>query len=151
MNLRSATVSDAAGIVALEELLFGVDAWSLPSVRDELAAGDRFCTVALSDDRRIVGYLVTLLAGDVVDLQRVGVHPDEQRHGIARALLQAALERARADGADRMLLEVSDGNAAALAFYTAEGFVEIDRRRRYYRDGSDALVLCRYVGERIGR
>jgi ribosomal-protein-alanine N-acetyltransferase len=151
VNLRSAKVSDAAGIVALEELLFGLDAWSLPSVRDELAAGDRFCTVALSDDTRIVGYLVTLLAGDVVDLQRVGVHPDEQRHGIARALLQTALERARADGADRMLLEVSDGNAAALAFYTTEGFVEIDRRRRYYRDGSDALVLCRYVGERIGR
>ena len=42
-----------------------------------------------------------------------------------------------------MLLEVSAGNAGARAFYAAEGFVEIDRRRRYYRDGSDAVVMAR--------
>ena len=40
-----------------------------------------------------------------------------------------------------MLLEVAAGNEAALAFYAAEGFTEIDRRRRYYRDGTDAVVL----------
>ena len=44
-----------------------------------------------------------------------------------------------------MLLEVSAANGSAIAFYTAEGFAEIDRRRRYYRDGSDALVLRRQL------
>ena len=44
-------------------------------------------------------------------------------------------------GADRMLLEVGAGNAAALGLYAAAGFVEIDRRPRYYRDGADAVVL----------
>ena len=34
-------------------------------------------------------------------------------------------------------------NAAASAFYAAEGFAPIDRRRRYYRDGSDAVVMER--------
>ena len=42
-----------------------------------------------------------------------------------------------------MLLEVSAANAAAVAFYDAQGFTRIDVRRRYYRDGSDALVLAR--------
>ena len=28
-----------------------------------------------------------------------------------------------------------------LAFYAEQGFVEIDRRRRYYRDGATAVVL----------
>jgi hypothetical protein len=27
----------------------------------------------------------------------------------------------------------------------AEGFAEIDRRRKYYRDGSDAVVMARRV------
>jgi ribosomal protein S18 acetylase RimI-like enzyme len=45
-----------------------------------------------------------------------------------------------------MLLEVSAGNAAALAFYAAAGFVQIDRRPRYYRDGSDAIVLRATLG-----
>jgi ribosomal protein S18 acetylase RimI-like enzyme len=42
-----------------------------------------------------------------------------------------------------MLLEVSAGNEPAIALYEQAGFAEIDRRRRYYRDGSDALVLAR--------
>jgi ribosomal protein S18 acetylase RimI-like enzyme len=40
-----------------------------------------------------------------------------------------------------MLLEVSSENSAALAFYERSGFTEIDRRPRYYRDGSDAIVM----------
>jgi ribosomal protein S18 acetylase RimI-like enzyme len=49
-----------------------------------------------------------------------------------------------------MLLEVSAANVGALGFYAAEGFGEIDRRRRYYRDGTDAVVLQRVL-DREGR
>ena len=48
----------------------------------------------------------------------------------------------RDGGADRLLLEVREDNAGALAFYAARGFVEIDRRPRYYRDGATAVVLA---------
>ena len=44
-------------------------------------------------------------------------------------------------GANRLLLEVRDDNSGALAFYADRGFVEIDRRPRYYRDGTTAVVL----------
>ena len=37
-----------------------------------------------------------------------------------------------------------------MAFYAAHGFTEIDRRPRYYRDGSDALVLQRDLLDRVG-
>ncbi len=40
-----------------------------------------------------------------------------------------------------MFLEVATDNAPALALYTAAGFVEVGRRRRYYAGGSDALVM----------
>ena len=59
----------------------------------------------------------------------------------ARALLDRAVPRPTADGAERMLLEVAADNPGALAFYGAAGFVEIARRRRYYRGGADAVVL----------
>ena len=42
-----------------------------------------------------------------------------------------------------MMLEVSAANEAALAFYLRRGFARISTRPRYYRDGSDALVLSR--------
>jgi [ribosomal protein S18]-alanine N-acetyltransferase len=136
VRLRSATLEDASDVHALERQLFGVDAWSARSVAEELTGQRRVALVAC--DPGVVGYLVTAAAGDVVDLQRVAVHPEHRRRGVARALLDAAVRKA---DAERMLLEVSELNQAALSFYAAEGFTEIDRRPRYYRDGSDAVVL----------
>jgi ribosomal-protein-alanine N-acetyltransferase len=40
-----------------------------------------------------------------------------------------------------MFLEVATGNSPALELYRRIGFVEVGRRRRYYADSSDALVL----------
>lgn len=139
MTLRIAGAGDVAAVADLERLLFGADAWNESQVREELI-GERRRAWVVGDP--VVGYAVTLAAGDdVVDLQRIAVHPDHQRQGLARRLLDAAVGAARTARADRVLLEVSAANTAALAFYAAAGFVEIDRRRRYYRDGTDAVVM----------
>jgi ribosomal-protein-alanine N-acetyltransferase len=141
VKVRPAAAEDAPALAALEATLFGADAWSEAAVLDELVGPGRNAVVAVEGDEP-VGYAVTMRAGDVLDLQRIGVAPAYQRRGVARALLDAVLEAATEE-ADRMLLEVSAHNAAALAFYDAADFVEIDRRRRYYRDGSDAVVMSR--------
>ena len=64
--------------------------------------------------------------------------------------LAGRLSAARDGGADRQLLEVREDNAGALSFYAARGFVEVDRRRRYYRDGATAVVLRRGLGPACG-
>ena len=46
-----------------------------------------------------------------------------------------------ARGGKAVFLEVSIGNLAAQALYRRFGFVEVGRRKRYYADSSDALVL----------
>jgi [ribosomal protein S18]-alanine N-acetyltransferase len=133
VNVRPATAADVDALAALEADLFGADAWSRASVGAEVAAG----RVLVADDAGLVGYVVTLAAGDVLDLLRIAVRPDLRRHGLAHALLEAASTDRR------MLLEVSERNAGAIAFYAAEGFTEIARRDRYYRDGSAAVVMER--------
>jgi ribosomal protein S18 acetylase RimI-like enzyme len=138
VRLRSATAEDVSAVHALEREIFGADAWSAQSVLEELTGPRRVALVVC--DPGVVGYVVTAAAGDTVDLQRVGVHPAHRRRGLARSLVSAALDRG---DAERVLLEVSAGNDAALAFYAAAGFTEIDRRRRYFRDGSDAVVMGR--------
>ena len=133
MNLRPATEADLHALATLEQDLFGHDAWSRGSVAAEVSAG----RVLVADDDGLAGYVVTLAAGDALDLMRIGVRRDRRRRGLAHALLAAA-----ATG-DRVLLEVSERNTGAIAFYSAEGFTEIARRRRYYRDGSAAVVMER--------
>jgi len=133
--IRPATLDDVPALVALERLLFGADAWSEAQVREELRGPGR--EVLVAEDESSVGYVVTLLVGKVADLQRIGVHPERQRQGLAAALLAKAVERP----AERMLLEVSEDNEAALAFYAQRGFVEIGRRPGYYRSGAAAIVM----------
>ena len=140
--IRVATLGDLPALVELEETLFGEDAWTAAVLTEELTAPHRQCWVAWDDDG-LTGYAVTMTVGDIADLQRIGVHPARQRHGTARALLETAMAAAREAGADRMLLEVGATNAGALGFYAAAGFTEIDRRPRYYKDGSDAIVMRR--------
>jgi [ribosomal protein S18]-alanine N-acetyltransferase len=136
--LREASEQDLAAVAGAEEDLFGPDAWA-PAV--VAAALEGRTTVLAEADGVLAGYAVLAVAGDVADLERIAVVPGHRRTGLASALLSAARARARARGARRLLLEVSEWNRGARAFYAAHGSVELDRRRRYYRDGSDALVL----------
>ena len=147
MIVRAAVAADASSVLDLEADLFGDEAWSLPSVVEELTGPHRHAVVAV-DDGTVLGYATAMRVGEVADLRRIGVGVDHQRQGVAAALLAALLDRAAADGADRMLLEVSDRNAAARTFYAAHGFTAIDARRRYYRDGSDAVVMSRPLTSR---
>ncbi len=141
MRLRPATAADVPEVVALEEALFHGDAWSAAVTAEELTAPDRSALVACDEDGSVVGYAVARRSDHVVDLHRIAVATRCRRGGVGSALLEELRRAGRASGAGLMLLEVSAANAAALAFYVAAGFTEIDRRRRYYRDGSDALVL----------
>ncbi|CAA9354583.1 MAG: Ribosomal-protein-S18p-alanine acetyltransferase [uncultured Nocardioidaceae bacterium] len=141
MNLRPATAHDVPDVVALEQALFHGDAWSSATTAEELAGSDRLAVVACAHEGSVVGYAVARRGDDVVDLHRIGVAVRSRRTGIGGLLLEELRRSGRAAGGAWMLLEVSAANDGALAFYAAEGFVEIDRRRRYYRDGSDALVL----------
>jgi [ribosomal protein S18]-alanine N-acetyltransferase len=147
VTVRTATPADVDAIAASEADNLGMDAWSHALVEEGVAG--RLPTVhylVAEEERRLVGHAVASLAGDVAELQRIAVVEDHRRSGVASALLDEVLGLAAAGGADRVLLEVREDNAAALAFYAARGFVAVDRRRRYYRDGAAAVVLQRPLG-----
>lgn len=146
MTVRPATAEDAAAIAALERDNLGADAWS-PALVQEGVAGNlptvAYLVAEVDGDAgpQVVGHAVTSVVADIAELQRIAVDPAHRRGGVATELLDAAVSAARVGGADRLLLEVREDNAGALAFYAARGFVEVDRRRRYYRDGATAVVL----------
>jgi ribosomal protein S18 acetylase RimI-like enzyme len=137
--IRPATLADLPALTALEQELFGIDAWNEELVRQEIEGPGRRFLVA----EDLSGYAVTMTAGDIVDLLRIAVRPESRRTGIASRLLEEAL--VDTEGASRMLLEVSVRNAEALGFYVARQFSVIDVRPHYYRDGSEALVMCRWL------
>jgi ribosomal-protein-alanine N-acetyltransferase len=92
------------------------------------------------------GFLLARAVAGEAEVLTLAVAPAARRRGVAATLLRAALAEAVAREASVMFLEVAEGNVAARALYAAAGFTEVGRRRHYYRDGGDALVLSRALG-----
>jgi [ribosomal protein S18]-alanine N-acetyltransferase len=140
--IRAAQVEDSDAIAALEQECQGPDAWSAWLVADGVAGTLPTVRYLIAERAgAIVGYAVASVGGDIAELQRIGVTAAARRTGVASALLDEVVAEAPGTGANRLLLEVRDDNDGALAFYAARGFIEIDRRPRYYRDGTTAVVL----------
>jgi len=137
MSVRRAGPSDMAALAALHTAAFS-PGWSA----DEIAALD---AVALIEDGAGL-ILVRTIAGEA-EILTVGVRAELRGAGVGRRLLEAALESARADGAESVFLEVAEDNPNARRLYAGRGFEEVGRRPAYYpRPGAgavDALVLRR--------
>lgn len=142
--IRPASADDADALASLEHDVFGADAWSPRQVMDELAGPTRHVVVAETEGK-VYGYATISVAGDVADLTRIVVAESARRRGTATALLDAVHTAAAGAGAERILLEVAESNAPARDLYRVRGYTEISRRRAYYVNGDDAIVLARAV------
>ena len=143
--IREAAPDDGPGIAGLERATFGSDAWSDGLVREGLSGTvpGALYLVAETDADPLVGYAAASLFADVAELQRIAVAATHRRTGVASDLLQRVELEARRRYSERLLLEVREDNTAACAFYAARGFAEINRRVRYYSDGTTAVVLAK--------
>lgn len=85
-------------------------------------------------------------AGDAI-LLSMWVAPAHRGRGVGEALIATAVEWARAEGFDRLVLEVVDSNAPALALYERLGFAPTGRTsafpppRAHVREHERALPL----------
>ena len=91
--------------------------------------------VAIAPDGRVAGFTIywpdTELS--LAELEPVGVDPDFQRLGIARALIAIALERLRDAGIRRARVTTNGSNAAAIVCYLACGFEITDHIAWWHR------------------
>ncbi|WP_188191408.1 ribosomal protein S18-alanine N-acetyltransferase [Nonomuraea sp. SYSU D8015] len=138
------TEADLPAVMAIERATFPLDAWSEGMMRGELddMPRSRHYVVALVDDE-IVGYAGLAAAADQADVQTIAVLQKHQGTGIGSAMLTELLAEAGRRGAREVFLEVRADNPRAQAVYRHFGFEEIGTRRRYYDDGTDAIMMRR--------
>lgn len=133
--------------VATERRPLGLDALLRESASDGvvLVARDG------GPDGEVVGFASARLLVDDAHVVRLAVDAAWRRRGIGRALLDGLGSWADGIGADALVLEVRDGNDAALQLYAQAGMAIEGRRPGYYPDGEDALLLRRVLGGVPGR
>jgi [ribosomal protein S18]-alanine N-acetyltransferase len=143
LSIEPATLADIPAIAAIERSVFS-DPWSLRSFREVVANPSVYCACARRDGGSIAGYVVAWFVADEGEIANLAVAPGAWGNGIGRALLDASLSAAAARKLRAVYLEVRDSNARARALYGSRGFVEVGRRRAYYRRPvEDAIVLRR--------
>lgn len=158
LRLRDMVAGDIDAITALDAQLFGMDAWPRQMFVDELSQPEtrRYIVAEVSADPatavsgagvehstagQLAGYAGLMCVPPIGDIQTIGVLPEFEGRGYARAMLDELVAEARRRGAADVLLEVSANNPRAQKLYQRYGFTHIHTRRRYYRDGSDGLIM----------
>ncbi len=109
-----------------------------------LAEGDVHSDARQSDASQTViglGCLWAIL--DEAHITTLAIHPDYHRQRLGQLLLIQLLQLARRRTLTHATLEVRATNQKALALYEKFGFRTAGRRKGYYSDGEDALILWR--------
>jgi [ribosomal protein S18]-alanine N-acetyltransferase len=142
-RLRPPGPFDLDEIARIESESFPIP-WKRDFFASELVEPHRYLRVLASEDGgepRVGGYVFAVSLYEEFHINKIATDLRLRRQGYGRVLLEDSLSRARAMGSSAVTLEVRISNDAARAFYGAYGFAEAYRRRAYYQDGEDALVL----------
>jgi len=145
---------DEGGVLDLEDVMrvmtnsfdpnFG-EAWTAPQCAGLLPMPGVWLILARDGDRP-VGFALARIIGEEAELLLLAVSRDAQGGGLGRSLLAGFERGARERGATGLHLEVRDRNHA-VELYTRTGFVEVGRRKDYYRGSEgqvyDALTLAK--------
>jgi ribosomal-protein-alanine N-acetyltransferase len=136
-------------LAGLERLCFS-EPWTRAGLAAELGSSTAvFAAAEISGET--AGYAGMHRVLDECYMDNVAVFPQFRRRGVARALMEYLVARAREKNARFLTLEVRASNAAAIALYETLGFREAGRRRDFYRAPTeDALLMTLFLTESDG-
>lgn len=145
LRVQSIEEKDAADIAALERAIFP-DPWSFDSILDTCSQRNTILLGAWMGEQ-MAGYVIVYYVLDEGEIARIAVDAPLRRQGVAGRLLRELETVCREKKIGRLMLEVRESNASALAFYKDYGFSKDGLRRDYYTNPKEnALLMSRFLG-----
>jgi [ribosomal protein S18]-alanine N-acetyltransferase len=149
VKISSISIDEIESILILDRLCFG-GLWSIDSYRRELTNDNsHFIGISVGSSLEpatngLIGFGCFWAIVDEAHITLLGIHPQYQRQGLGRSLLQALLDRARSIDMARATLEVRASNQGAIDLYEQYRFQTVGRRKKYYQDnGEDGIIMWR--------
>ena len=138
-------MSDLENIVRIEHECFGPEAYPSTTFIDLLRLYGDFFFVAEAGGE-VVGYISGIAMGERGHIVSMAVSPRHRRRGLGWALLSKLLDRFRKAGVKTVSLEVRIDNHAAISLYRKAGFRRVGVVKKYYSNGTDALLMALILG-----
>ena len=98
-------------------------------------------SVLSSDTDKIIGYGMMYCVEDTCDIINIAVSPLFRHQKIGSRIMEKLISTAKAEGAEKMFLEVRESNSAARGLYEALGFETTGKRKKYYKNPTEDAVL----------
>ena len=137
-SIRKMRIEDVDVIYELECLLFGQSAWPKETLIQDM---ESFEFDVLIDQNQIIGYCSLMVSDQFADVLNIGVHPNYRQQGYGTMLMKHMIATADRNEVDNITLEVRVSNKNAISLYESLGFVSVAKRKQYYQDGEDALLM----------
>ena len=127
-----------------ERDMFGTEAWSERSYREEIAdARNRYYVAVEGPDGVLLGWAGVLVIAGTADVLTVGVVPSARRRGLARRMLAALCTEAARRGATEIFLDVRvDNESAGCGRVMPSGRERRQRLHSVAGEPSSTAVLC---------
>ena len=114
--------------------------WNINILNDELSNGSSYFVCAKLENE-IVGFAGIKIILDEADIMNIAVKENYRRQGIASLLLNHILTICKEKGIRTVNLEVNEENFSAISLYQKFGFKECGRRKQYYENKYDAILM----------
>jgi len=142
-SIRPMTEQDIAPVVAIEVEVTAAP-WSPKQFQQSLQ--EHQCWVicgAGTNTNQPIGYMITATVVDQTEILNIAIDPQYQGQRLGSELLSHTLQ-SLPDSIESVLLEVRVSNFPAIRLYFNYGFIEVGRRRDYYRTEfgrEDAILM----------
>ena len=116
------------------------DFWNIDILKDELTS-ETSQFICAKYENKIVGFAGIKIVLDEADIMNIAVKKDYRRQGIATLLLNHILNICKEKNIKTINLEVNEENFSAISLYQKFGFEECGRRKQYYDNKYDAILM----------
>ena len=97
--------------------------------------------MAAADNGKVIAYCTITALYETADLCNIAVKKEYRRCHIASRLLEESILRCISLKTEGVLLEAREDNLPALDFYKKMGFMEIGKRKNYYKEPCEDAVI----------
>ncbi|MGW9857375.1 [ribosomal protein S18]-alanine N-acetyltransferase [Staphylococcus hominis] len=140
LTIRAMQVDDVPSVFDIERESFNDSSWTIDAFYHELNENNFAKYFVVIFQEEIIGYLGLWIVIDQAQITTIAIKESFRGYGLGQLLLNYVMDYAR-HTCDVMSLEVRITNVVAQHVYKKLGFQYGGKRKNYYGEGEDALVM----------
>ena len=118
------------------------DFWSFEIFKEEIVnTNSNYLVLKYDDEIMCYGGIKIIL--DEANIMNIVTKKDKRNHGFARFILNELINISKEENCTSITLEVRENNMPAIHLYELFDFIEVGRRKNYYKNGDTAILMTR--------